>query len=377
MSHIAEVYAKDLGVKIGKPKITEHFYPIKSEKYIAFQGFSEAPCKNYNYWDVVFKLIKPHLLENDISIVELATTGVTNTFGVDESCSPVSNRHNNYIVSKSLLYLGLDEIYMHVASSYDKPIVALFSNNYKENTKPLWNSKSKTTLLEPDFSEIRPSFATEESKVRINEIKPEVIAQSVLDSLNIKETINFKTKYIGKNYHQPSVEIVPDFFGHSPELHNTLITLRGDLFFDEEKIYQWAQTNHLNLHLKDKISDGLLHAISERVQSLVFYLKDADINYNKFFKKIHSLKISLKVVVEDSSILDDLREKYFDFDLVEKEKQSEEIKEGTFKYLSKKKFVSRAQVYSSEFSSKKLDNSNIFTYDEDSSKELESLYLYE
>ena len=30
MTHIAEVYAKDLGVKVGKPHIQDHFYPIVS-----------------------------------------------------------------------------------------------------------------------------------------------------------------------------------------------------------------------------------------------------------------------------------------------------------------------------------------------------------
>ena len=36
MSSISETYAKDLGVKIGKTKITEHFLPIPEEKYIKF-----------------------------------------------------------------------------------------------------------------------------------------------------------------------------------------------------------------------------------------------------------------------------------------------------------------------------------------------------
>ena len=38
MSHIAEVYAKDLGVKIGKPVITEHFFPGLPNIYITIQS---------------------------------------------------------------------------------------------------------------------------------------------------------------------------------------------------------------------------------------------------------------------------------------------------------------------------------------------------
>ena len=38
MSHIAEVYAKDLGVKIGTPKLTEHFYPGLPDRYVTLQS---------------------------------------------------------------------------------------------------------------------------------------------------------------------------------------------------------------------------------------------------------------------------------------------------------------------------------------------------
>ena len=38
MSHIAEEYAKCLGVKIGRPEISEHFYPTPSGKYITLHS---------------------------------------------------------------------------------------------------------------------------------------------------------------------------------------------------------------------------------------------------------------------------------------------------------------------------------------------------
>lgn len=39
--------------------------------------------------------------------------------------------------------------------------------------------------------------------------------------------------------------------------------------------------------------------------------------------------------------------------------------------------MSKAEVFHSESSAKRLDKSNNFVYDETSSKELESLYLYD
>ena len=67
MSHIAEVYAKDLGVKIGRPHITDHFFPGLPDKYITVQSSSKMPAARYKYWDIVLGLIKPHL--NDIFIL--------------------------------------------------------------------------------------------------------------------------------------------------------------------------------------------------------------------------------------------------------------------------------------------------------------------
>ena len=377
MSHIAEVYAKDLGVKIGKPKIIEHFYPVRSEKYIVFQGGTEMQCKQYKYWDIVFSLIKPHLSKNNIKIVEISNNNILNTQGVDEIISPATNRHNNYIINNSLLYLGLDEVYMHVASSYDKPIVALFSNSYKENTKPLWNKKSKTKLLEPDFSKIKPSFATQENVVRINEIYPEKIAQNILDLLNIKEKINFKTVYAGEAFYLPKIEIVPNFYANSPELKDKEIILRGDLNFDEQKIYEWSTQSILTLHLKDKISDNLLQAISKRTKNIIFKLNDLDLNYNKFFKKITSCKINLIIIVDDKNIINDLREKYFDFNVVERPQIKKLNKKGSLKYISKKKFISEGKIYFSEFSSKTIDKTDLFVNNSDSQKEIEDFYIYE
>lgn len=66
MSHIAEVYAKDLGVKIGKPTITDHFYAGLPSKYITLQASNKMPAANYKYWDMVISLIKPHIQDTKI-----------------------------------------------------------------------------------------------------------------------------------------------------------------------------------------------------------------------------------------------------------------------------------------------------------------------
>ena len=66
MSHIIEVYAKDLGVKIGRPHITEHFVPGLPEKYITLHSYDNIPSSEYLYWDIVLNLINPYLKKQGI-----------------------------------------------------------------------------------------------------------------------------------------------------------------------------------------------------------------------------------------------------------------------------------------------------------------------
>ena len=70
-----------------------------------------------------------------------------------------------------------------------------------------------------------------------------------------------------------------------------------------------------------------------------------------------------------------IRLKYFDYAVTEIKFPKNEVKAS--KYLSKKSFITDGKSFTSESSAKRLDNSNNFVYDEVSSKELESLYLYE
>ena len=184
MSHIAEVYAKDLGVKVGKPNIQDHFFPTIYDKYITLHVDTEIQSKQYDYWDICISLLKEHLGE-EIKIIQIGGKEAQPIPGIDHSIIGCHYRQTNYIIKKSLLHLGIDSLPVHVSSVYNKPVVALYSHTYKETCYPYWTDKEKTKLLSPDFSEIKPSFSTQEAVKRINEINPELIAQSVLDLLGI------------------------------------------------------------------------------------------------------------------------------------------------------------------------------------------------
>jgi len=369
MSHIAEVYAKDLGVKIGKPIITDHFYPGLPEKYITFQASNKMPAANYLYWDLVVNLIKPYI--GDIKMVQVGGPDDKPINGIDLYTLGNSYKQMNYVIKNSKAHCGCDSLPAHVSSIYDVPSVILHFNLYKENSKPLWHKNNHCISLSPDFSEVKPSFGTNCN--RINEIKPETIAQAILDQLGIKETIKFKTIKIGSNFNNQVVEIVPNFSALSEELKGKPINIRGDLHWDLENIARWCHFSLVNLYLESPFNIELLQHMPNLKQVIYRYNKKEDLT--EFLKALKKRKINISIQVGSNLDISDVRLKYFDYNVLPEPQAQEEVKAS--KFISKKRFVTNAEAFNSESSAKRLDKSNNFVYDEASSKELESLYLYD
>ena len=372
MSHIAEVYAKDLGVKIGKPVITEHFYPGLPKRFITLQSSNKMPAANYFYWDIVLNLVKPFL--GDIKIIQIGGSKDQLVSGVHMSTLGCSYKQMNYIIKKSFLHCGCDSLPGHVASVYDVPTIVLHFNLYPSNSKPLWHKKNPCISLSPDFSKTKPSFGP--SCKRINDIKPEIIAQHILDLLKIDEKIKFKTIRVGSQFHNEVIEIVPNFRGLASELQDKPVNIRGDLHFDLKNIIDWCQFSIVSLHTRKEIPIDALQAMP-KLKQVVFKCgkENEQEDLSNFFKILKNNKVSVGIICDDKEIISDVRLKYFDYNVIESGEDKKKIK--ACKFLSKKKFISNKEIYPSEFSEKKVDKSNNFAYDEISSKELESLYLYD
>jgi ADP-heptose:LPS heptosyltransferase len=89
-----------------------------------------------------------------------------------------------------LLHFGADSFPTHIASGYNKKIVALYSNNYVNCVKPFFGNPKDHILLEPKRNS-KPTFSFEENPKTINSIKPETIAGNIL---NLLENISLKIK---------------------------------------------------------------------------------------------------------------------------------------------------------------------------------------
>ena len=354
MSHLAEEYAKSLGVKIGDPIINDHFYPIPCDKYITFHTNSEkVQAKHYDYWPIVFRLLSKKLKENNIKIVQVGGDGDPKFDFCDHNTCGSSFKQMFNIIKGGILHLGIDSVPMHISSFYDKKIVALFSNLYPENANPLWNKNNEYMLFSPDFSKIKPSFSSVDPDKRVNEIKPEDIALATLNLLNISSDLNeYKTINIGKHYNNKITELIPDFKPNKNEFNDKLINLRFDYAESYEFANEWL-SRQCNLMINKPLDLNLINQKRENIHGMTIFLGDHEFD-QQYFETLTRLRITYTLISRYPDKLSGLRLKFFD-NVVEEYKvhvkkdldNESDLCDNTF-YHSNKTLISKNKKYHSK-----------------------------
>lgn len=230
--HIVEAYATNCGVKIGKPFIYPKYYPLKIDNYITLHPASKK-SKSYDYWQEVVNILAPVLEKVGITIVQIGTAADPKLRGCYITSGQTNINQVAYLVQNSLLHLGVDSFPTHIASSFDKKIVSLYSNNNLNNVKPYWGNPSNQILLTPNYDGKKPSYSLEENPKTINTIYPETIAKSVCKLLDIDFDYNFSTVCVGNSYLNRIVESVPNSVVDIRQLGVQSLIMRMDFLFDE------------------------------------------------------------------------------------------------------------------------------------------------
>tara|TARA_B100000676_G_scaffold48645_1_gene47642 strand:+ start:2338 stop:3522 length:1185 start_codon:yes stop_codon:yes gene_type:complete len=314
--HLLETYALNCGAKIDKPYIYEQYYPLGEDRYITIQPYSRNAGKQYIYWAEVVNYILPYLEKENIKIVQLG----------DDEDKPIprsiwtqgstSLNQCAYLLSHTMLHVGVDSFAAHIASGYGKKIVALYSTTYVENSKPYWSKSEDFVGLEPDRTNRKPSFQlVDKGKQSINEIKPEVIAKSILDILGIKNKIEFETLRLGEQYTKTYIHVVPS---NVAILDNQIsfIVCRMDLEFNEPVLFnQLSRSQKISIITDKPINTNLLLQRMGNIQDIIYILKDD--NDIEFVDFLHKQKVNYVLV---SSLKDkklrDLKLKYLDYNFI-------------------------------------------------------------
>lgn len=274
--HLVESYATSCGLKIGKPFIMDTYFPLPFDKYISFQPFSKFPSKDYDYWQEVINLITPHLQENNIKIVQIGGEKEKVLDGVYNIVGQTNIRQAAYVVKNAIMHVGTDSFAAHIASGFDKKIVALYSNNNISNVKPYWTKENDMVLLEPERAH-KPSYAIQENPKSINTIKPEKIAQGILKLLGISNKINLiDTIYSGKLFNNKLFHIVPDHVVQRSQTINHCIS-RMDILFNEANLGAQLKLMPCIIATNEAIDINILKENKQNILGVNVFIEDESI----------------------------------------------------------------------------------------------------
>lgn len=352
MAHLIEEYAKNLGCKISKPHLADHFYPIPFDKYITFHTNDEkVQAKHFDYWPTVFALIGDYLSSEGIKVVQIGGSKDPIFNQCDLDTRGATFKQMSYIISKSIFHFGIDSLPMHMASHHDKKMVCLFSNLFPSNASPIWNKKNKYKLLSPDFSKIKPSFSFSENPKRINEIKPEFVAKEILSLLNIDNNLSsYETLKIGRHFNNAIKEAIPNSpppKGFSPR---SIVNLRCDYGIEPKSFASWMKFK-VNLMSSKKINLNLIKQLKQNIVAMTLFLEDSDFDEG-YFRALDSIGVKYSLICRDEKKLSSIRFKFFDFNIEEYKSITkkeldfgEKICNNTF-YHSNKILISNGKEYS-------------------------------
>ncbi len=376
--HILEAYSTSCGLKISKPYILEKFHGLTTEKYITIHtGDGKFDSRTYDYWQDVVDFLYNFLNPVGIDIIQVGSKKDPSLKNVTNSNGKTNLNHLAYIIKNSLLHVGIDSLPTHMASSYGKKIVALYSNAPAQNSKPYWSKDEDVILLESDKGGDKPTYAKIEVPKTINTIMPDTIFLSVLKLLGVKSNYKYKMLYLGKEYAKSLIEYVPNFKLETKDLSPLFI--RMDLNFDEAFAADALSNNKATIITDRPLSPEFIKANRANITTVIIRANKSGLS--PFATELKNNSVEFYVFSKLSGEeLSDLKFEFLDISLVKSEKiiKKKDIKQldgvdiNSLFYLPNKFILSEGKYYDNICSLKKGDNIERLTkrltkvkYDED------------
>lgn len=291
---LAELYSLTAGQKLDKIHTIEKYFPIPFEKYILIQPWTKQ-SKCYDFWDETLSLIAPILEKNGIKIIQAGQKDEKPLNNCYHTMGQTNWGQLEYLVSKAELVLSSDSVCSHLAGHYNKPLVVLISNNFKETVSPYFGDKSKQIILEPNRSNKNPSFMLDEGpNKQINEIKPETIASSTCKLLNLEFNYEYKTLQIGPEYKNRIIESANDCLINVNQLGLQNLIVRNDYNYNLDNLFKQIQIVKTSVVTDKEIPIEPLQQLRPNILEILFKVTKEN-NNPQFIKNLQKAKIPCRL----------------------------------------------------------------------------------
>ena len=219
-------------------------------------------------------MLYPILEKNNISIIQISSPKDTALRKVINTNGATSIPQAHYVIRNSELHLGIDSFGVHLASGLNKKIVALYSDTRPQNSGPYWSDRKDCILIESPKENKKPSYAFDENPKTIDDIKPELVANSVLKLLDIEERIDLETVFIGENFN------LETYFGFLPDqviLSDKIIPdIRMDLKFDEKGLCNQLAQQKSTITTNKAISRETILNFKDKIARVIYLVEEND-----------------------------------------------------------------------------------------------------
>lgn len=272
--HLFERYSLASGAKISKPIVPTSFYPLEFDKYITFNAAStNMPAKFYSLSQEVLNVISGELDKKGIKIIQLGAAEEPQYQGVIRLNGQTTIPQSAHIVKNALLHLGVDSMLSHIASSFDIPLVTLFSVSPPSACGPYWGEKSRQVCLEPHFP-AGELFSYNPNSSHVNTIRIEEVVEAIGKLLDIDTFTQISTLFVGSNYLQNIIEVIPDS-NQAPQLQSGLVPMiRYDLGGAEQAAFGHLQLRKSGLYTDKPMNREVLTALKGNIERLIYELKE-------------------------------------------------------------------------------------------------------
>ena len=378
---LLDTYATNTGSKIDKPFIYTKFFPLPLGKYITLQAQTPYDSRNYSYWQEVVEILLPYLSKEKIHLVQVGTQDERPLNGSINLLGQTNINQLAYVIENSTLHFGADSFCVHLASYFDKPIVSIYSISNPNVAGPHFGNKNKHILLKgyERVGNKKPSYSQVESPKSIDAIKPEEIAKSILQLLNIKYNDVPETIFFGTDFNVKSFEIIPDEIldPNSIPVENPIV--RMDYYFNEKALEEIISTKKSIVFTNKPIKKDIIEKYKHNINQLIYIVEeDNDVNFVKLLKNNSVNYVLLSFLPEE--ILNNFKLHYMDYNLIvnrkHKTKEDTKIEDVNNLYYkscrtlfsSKGKFMSKYDWING--------NNNKVVDDPDFWKEADNFYIF-
>lgn len=293
--HLIEKYSLSCGLRIKKPVVFEKYFPLPTENYITLHSQTKD-AKTYNHWQEVIDLIGPTLQKLGISIIHIGHQNDRPLNNIINILGQTTINQVAYILRHSQCHLGVDSFPTHIASTYDIPIVCLYSNNHVNCVKPYFGDSSKHFLLEPNRNGDKPSFSLSEFPKTINSIPPEKIADSVFKALNLPNRAAIKTLYFGPLYENFMVEVVPRGYYFNKQIGVDAFIVRMDIEFNEQCLIEQLKICPCNIVTDRPVNLDIIRAFRKQIREIIYLIREH--HKPQFIRDLSNLGVRYQLLSE-------------------------------------------------------------------------------